>query len=131
VDEKSLIGQDPGLRSTWAVSGYHIQTSEGEIGHVTDFIINDDNWSICQLIVETGHWFSGKAIAIPPQRVGRISYEDSNISVDLTKEAIMQAPEYHIAYGWCSESGCGKIKVESPTPGSKLNNPLGCCHLAS
>src|SRR5271165_2946171 len=34
VGDKSLIGDDPGLRSTRAVSGYHIQTSEGEIGHV-------------------------------------------------------------------------------------------------
>jgi len=108
VDEKSPIGQDPGLRSTWAVSGYHIQTSEGEIGHVTDFIINDDSWSICQLIVETGHWFSGKAIAIPPQRVGRISYENSNISVDLTKEAIMQAPEYHLPTVGAANQDAGK-----------------------
>jgi sporulation protein YlmC with PRC-barrel domain len=96
VDDRSGNGEDPGLRSTRAVSGYHIQTSEGEIGHVVDFIINDENWEICHLLVETGHWFSGKEIAISPKSVGRISYEDSNISVNMTKEAIMEAPDYHL-----------------------------------
>jgi sporulation protein YlmC with PRC-barrel domain len=108
VVDKSLTGEDPGLRSTRAVSGYHIQTSEGEIGHVIDFIINDENWTIYQLIVETGHWFSGKEIAIPPQHVGRISYEDSNISVDITKEAIMQAPEYHLPAAGTASDDTGK-----------------------
>jgi sporulation protein YlmC with PRC-barrel domain len=94
--EKLISGEDPGLQSTRAVSGYHIQTSEGEIGHVVDFIIDDENWAICQLVVETGHWFSGKKIAISPQLVGRISYEESNISVNMTKQAILEAPEYHL-----------------------------------
>ena len=87
---------DPHLRSTHAVTGYHLQTSEETIGHVTDFMMDDKSWAICHLVVETGTWFSGKEIVISPSHIDRISYEDSKVFVNLTKEAILQAPEFHV-----------------------------------
>ena len=87
---------DPHLRSTHAVTGYHLQTSEETIGHITDFMMDDKSWAICHLVVETGTWFSGKEIVISPSHVDRINYEDSKVFVNLTKEAILQAPEFHV-----------------------------------
>src|ERR1035438_418256 len=37
---------DPHLRSTDAVTGHNIQAKDGEIGHVEDFIIDDETWAI-------------------------------------------------------------------------------------
>jgi len=51
---------DPHLRSTRHVSGYHIQALDGEVGHVEDFIIDDETWSIRYLIVGTRNWWPGK-----------------------------------------------------------------------
>jgi uncharacterized protein YrrD len=93
--KRGLNGDDPHLRSTQALRGYHIQASDGEIGHVADFIIDDDSWIIRQLVVETGHWFAGKEIAISSQHVSRISYEESKVFVNVTKETILKTPEYH------------------------------------
>jgi len=87
---------DPHLRSTQALEGYHIQTSEGAIGHVTDFMMDDKSWEIRHLVVETGHWLSGKEIAISPKQIERISYEESKLFVKITKEDILEAPEYHV-----------------------------------
>jgi hypothetical protein len=54
-----------GLRlNDWASP---IQTSEKAIGHVIDFIVDDKSWAICHLVVETGHWYSGKEIVISPK----------------------------------------------------------------
>ena len=53
---------DPHLRSTHAVTGYHLQTSEETIGHITDFMMDDKSWAICHLVVETGTWFSGRRL---------------------------------------------------------------------
>jgi hypothetical protein len=92
----ALNVSDPHLRSTHAVTGYHLQTSEETIGHVTDFMMDDKSWAICQLVVGTGAWFSGKEIVISPSRVDRIHYADSKVYVSLTKEAILQAPEFHV-----------------------------------
>src|ERR1017187_1386480 len=89
-------GDDSHLRSAQGLSGYHIQTSGGAIGHVTDFIMDDKSWAICHLVVETGHWFSGKEIVISPKHVDRISYKESKVFVNVTKETILEAPEYHV-----------------------------------
>jgi uncharacterized protein YrrD len=87
---------DAHLRSTQALAGYHIQTKDGEIGHVIDFIVDHKTWAICHLVVETGHWFSGKEIVVSPKHIDRISYEESKVFVNVTKEAIQAAPEYHV-----------------------------------
>jgi uncharacterized protein YrrD len=89
-------GDDPHLRSTKAISGYQIQTDEGALGHVIDFIVHNENWAIRHLVVETGHWYSGKEIVISPEQVDRISYEESKVFVNVTREAILKAPEYHV-----------------------------------
>jgi uncharacterized protein YrrD len=90
----SRDGNDPHLRSTKAIKGYHIQTHDGAIGHVTDFMIDDKSWGIRHLVIETGHWYSGKEIVISPRHIERISYEDSKVFVNVTKEAIQNAEEY-------------------------------------
>ena len=56
--------------------------------------MDDQSWAICHLVVETGHWFSGKQILISPNQIDRVSYQESKIFVKVTKEAILQAPEY-------------------------------------
>jgi uncharacterized protein YrrD len=87
---------DPHLRSCQAVSGYHIQTGEDAIGHVIDFIVDENSWAICHLVVETGHWYSGKEIAISPEQIERIVYAESKVFVNISKEAILDAPVYHV-----------------------------------
>ena len=87
---------DPHLQSTQALNGYHIQTGEGAIGHVTDFMMDDKSWEIRHLVIETGHWFSGKEIVVSPKQIDRISYEESKVFVKVTKEAILETPEYHV-----------------------------------
>jgi hypothetical protein len=85
------------LQSTQALSGYPIQTGEGAIGHVIDFIMEDRSWTICHLVVETGHWYSHKEIVISPKHIDRISYEESKVFVNVSKEAILEAPQYHVS----------------------------------
>jgi len=85
------------LQSTQAFSGYPIQTSEGAIGHVVDFIMDDKSRAICHLVVETGHWYSHKEIVISPKHIDRISYEESKVFVNVSKEAILVPPQYHVS----------------------------------
>ncbi len=94
--ERSNNNGNPHLRSTQAIDGYHIQTGDGKIGHVIDFIMDDESWAICHLVVETGHWFAGKQIAISPKQIDRISSQESKVFVNVTKKAILEAPEYYV-----------------------------------
>jgi len=84
------------LRSSQAVNGYHLQASDGTIGHVCDFMIDNESWAIRQLVVKTGHRFSGKEVQIPTRAVDQISWDQSKVFVDLTKEAVEQSPAHHV-----------------------------------
>jgi uncharacterized protein YrrD len=95
-DTTSSEKDDPQLRSTQAVRGYEIQTHQGEIGHVVDFIVHEKSWAITHLIVETGHWYSGKQIAIAPKHIERVSYAEAKVYVNVSKAAIQDAPEYQV-----------------------------------
>lgn len=79
---------DAHLRSTQAVAGYHLQASDGVVGHVCDFLVDTQTWVIAQLVIKIGHRFSGKEVQIPTSQVERISYEESTVFVRLAKSAV-------------------------------------------
>jgi uncharacterized protein YrrD len=85
---------DPHLRSTQDVSGHHIQAADGEIGHVEDFIIDDETWAIRYLIIDTRNWWPGKKVLVSPQWIERVSWSESKVFVNLPRETIKQSPEY-------------------------------------
>ncbi len=85
---------DPNLRSTRDVTGYYIQASNDEIGHVEDFVIDDETWVIRYLIVDTKNWWPGKKVLLSPIWIERISWGQSKVFVNLLRETIQQSPEY-------------------------------------
>lgn len=85
---------DPNLRSTSSVSGHHIQAADGEIGHVEDFIIDDETWAIRYLIVDTQNWWPGKKVLVSPQWIDRVSWNESKVFVNLFRTAVKRSPEY-------------------------------------
>jgi hypothetical protein len=86
--------EDAHLRSAQVVKGYHTQASDGTLGDVSDFLMDVQSWAIRQLVIKTGHQFSGKELQIPTSMVERISYDESTIFVKLTCEAVEQGTAY-------------------------------------
>ncbi len=82
------------MRSTHDVAGHDIQASDGEIGHVKDFIIDDETWAIRYLVVDTGKWWPGKKVLLSPRWIERVGWGESKVFVNLAREAIRQSPEY-------------------------------------
>jgi len=89
---------DAHLYSMQAVIGYHIEANDGLIGHVCDFMMDPQDWSIGELVIKTGHRFSGKEVQIPTDKVDRISYDTSTVFVHLTKEAVEQSSAHQMAW---------------------------------
>lgn len=85
---------DPHLRSTKDVTGHHIQANNGEIGHVEDFIIDDETWAIRYLVIDTNNWWIGKRILVSPQWIDHVSWDELKVFIDLPRESIKQSPEY-------------------------------------
>ena len=90
-DEK---GWDAHLRSTREVRGYNVQAKDGDIGHVEDFIIEDETWAIRYLIINTHNWWPGKKVLISPQWIERVSWGEKKVFVNLSRETIKHSPEY-------------------------------------
>lgn len=86
---------DPHLRSADEVIGYHLQARDGEIGHVEDFLFDDEDWSIRELIVDTRNWLPGKRVLVSPLFIKSVDWAESKVQVRLTREALeSELPEY-------------------------------------
>ncbi len=94
ASNRDQIEYDPHLRSTHDVSGYHIQATDGDMGHVEDFIIDDATWAIRYLIIDTQNWWPGKKVLVSPQWIEHISWSESTVFINLSRETIKQSPEY-------------------------------------
>jgi hypothetical protein len=86
---------DHHLRSTQDVSGHYVCATDGLIGHVEDFIVDDDTWVIRYLIIDTRNWWPGKKVLVSPRWIERFSWSESKVFVNLLRENIKQSPEYH------------------------------------
>jgi hypothetical protein len=85
---------DPHLHSCSAVTGYHIGATDGEIGHVEDFLVDDRTWEIRYLVVDTRNWWPGKKVIVAPAWIREINWSESKVSVDLDRATIQRSPEY-------------------------------------
>ncbi len=85
---------DPNLRSSREVTGYNIGAEDGDIGHVSDFLIDDDTWMVRYLVIDTMKWWPGKEVLIAPKWVDQISWEENKVFVKMNRDTIKQAPEY-------------------------------------
>ena len=89
-----LEGDDPQLRSMHAVKGYHIEATDGGIGHVQDFIIDEPSWSLRYLIIDTSNWWFGQHVLISPYAVTDIDWSDSKVRLNVTREQIKSSPAW-------------------------------------
>jgi hypothetical protein len=94
---------DPHLRSCQAVTGYHIHASDGDIGHVAGFLVDDETWAIRYLVVDTSNWWLGHQVLIAPRWITGVHWSDRTVSVDLTRESVQYAPAYNSTADWSSE----------------------------
>jgi hypothetical protein len=85
---------DPHLRSTRTVTGYHVEASDGAIGHIDDFLVDDETWAIRYLIIDTRNWWAGRKVVVAPQWIDRVSWQDGKVFTSLSRDAIQKAPEF-------------------------------------
>jgi hypothetical protein len=89
---------DQHLRSIREVTGYRIKARDGEIGHVEDFVVDDESWIMRYLVVDTRNWLpGGKKVLLSPGWAERIDWGREEVSVDLKRGTVEQGPEYHPA----------------------------------
>jgi hypothetical protein len=97
ADAREEPAADPHLRSTREVVGYHIEARDGEIGHVDDFLAEEERWIIRHLVVDTGNWLPGKRVLVSPAWIEMVNWAERIVSVDLKRETIEKSPELRLS----------------------------------
>lgn len=95
-EEKQAKEEDiqSNLRSFNEIRGYHIQSTDKEFGHLEDLFVDEENWIIRYLLVDTRNILPGKDVLIAPEWLQNISWNEEKIFVNKTKAEIKNAPEY-------------------------------------
>jgi hypothetical protein len=88
---------DPRLCSAHEVAGYHIQALDGPIGHVADFVVDDQSWTIRFLAIDTRNWWPGKHVLVAPARVEVIDRPNRTLGLSIPRDAIEHSPQYRDA----------------------------------
>jgi len=98
------IDRDPAedihLRSIVQVDGYAIHAADGEIGHVNDFIVDDQTWQLLDLVVDTHDWIGGKKVLIAVNQIHSISFLNWLVYLHIpvsgiTNSTLFEAAEYN------------------------------------
>lgn len=83
------------LRSVNEIKGYELTATDDSIGHLQDFILDTQTWSIMFVIIDTGHWIpKGTEVVLSPQQLGKISWTERAVHTYLPKQKIQQCPQY-------------------------------------
>jgi sporulation protein YlmC with PRC-barrel domain len=92
TDHPWQVAADPHVRNVQEVKGYHIQGSDGPMGHVADFVIDDETWTVRQLVIDTRNWWPGKHVVVPAARVEAIDGPSRTVRLLLSRETIQSSP---------------------------------------
>lgn len=93
-DEEYEVEGDPHLHSVREVTGYHINATDGDIGHVDDLVVEDESWVIRYLVIDTRNWLPGKKVLLVPSWVQQVEWLERMVYVDLKRETIANSPEF-------------------------------------
>jgi len=83
------------LRSVEEVMDYNIQATDDSIGHVEDFIFEDDTWIIRYMVIDTRNWLPGKKVLVSPEWINRVDWAKKKVFVNMDRESVKNSPEYN------------------------------------
>lgn len=85
---------DPNLRSANEVTGYYVKATDDSIGHVEDFMMDEEHWAVRYLLIDTRNWWLGKVVLISPHWTRDIVWAERKVFVNVARDKVKGAPEY-------------------------------------
>jgi hypothetical protein len=90
--ESSYLDPDPHLRSFTDVQDYKLRSGDAEIGKLTDFVLNEENWTVPYAVVELRD--EGRQVLLPTEQISKIGFPDKVLETEVMLEALRQAQPY-------------------------------------
>jgi hypothetical protein len=92
--QENPLEKDNDLQSAKEVTGYRVEARDGDAGEVADFLVEDADWTIHYIVVDTTRWWPGGEVIMAPTWVTQIDWSQRRAAVDLTRETIQKSPEF-------------------------------------
>jgi hypothetical protein len=90
----SSLDEQHHIRRASAVRGYRIEATDGEIGHIDEFIFDDTGWALAYVVVDTRNWLPGRRVLVSPDWIFEVGWDEAKVFVDLSRETIRHGPEF-------------------------------------
>jgi hypothetical protein len=90
--ESSYLDPDPHLRSASDVQSFKLHTGNAEVGKVTDFVIDSENWSVPYAVVELAD--DGRQVMLPTDQISKIGYPDRVLTTEMMPETLREAQPF-------------------------------------
>ncbi|WP_275896253.1 PRC-barrel domain-containing protein [Paraliobacillus sediminis] len=78
------------------LTGYTVEGIGGKIGYVFDVIIDDSNWKINYLVVETSKFLAANYILVATDWINDVQWQDKNIYVEVDSVKAKNVTDYDI-----------------------------------
>ncbi len=72
---------------------FAIRAEDGELGTITGCYFDDQTWALRYLLIDTGHWLSGRTVLISPYSVVNVDCDTKRVDLSLTKEQVEKSPD--------------------------------------
>jgi uncharacterized protein YrrD len=82
------------LRSAREVTGYSVAATDRSIGHIDNFLFDDESWAIRHLVVDTRDWWPGRHVLVSPEHVERVSWLERSVHLRISRDEVEHSPEY-------------------------------------
>jgi sporulation protein YlmC with PRC-barrel domain len=87
-------GEDVELRNTREMIGFYVKARDGHVGHVEDFIVDDEEWTVRYMVTDGRNRLLGRKALIPLSWADEIGWTIKEVYVAPTLDAIKDSPEY-------------------------------------
>lgn len=82
------------LRSTNEMLDYKVSAIDGEVGFLSDFIVDDDNWQLRYMVTGINNFESEKQVLIAIEWLDRIDVARKDIFINLKQDAVKFSPSF-------------------------------------
>ncbi len=96
-DDNVQPAGDPDLRSANELVGYNVAAQGGDVGLVTDFMVDDNDWHIRYMVIDASNWLAGRQLLIAPEWIDYFDWDAKDARVTLSREEIERSPTYEEA----------------------------------
>ncbi len=102
-------GMSNHLRECSEIESYKIQTLEGQVGHISDFVFDTSSWAMPLLVVDTHNWWpGGRSLALHVRHIKEIDWATHTVHVNLSEKEMKELDDIDVS-SLCDSKYCLRL----------------------